>query len=105
MFVSYALHLLLLDSCYAVHINIVNKMKVYIERSNMQDEFIRFRNFVRLFTFVKLGTSDPLYVYSLFARWQHASPQSVKAHCSKSKYFASIKSQYACLLYVLMWND
>ena len=42
--VSYALHLLLLGCCYAVHINaIVNVMKVYIERATMQDELIRFR--------------------------------------------------------------
>ena len=39
--VSYVLHLLLLSSCYTVHIlRIVNIMEVYIERSNMQVESI-----------------------------------------------------------------
>ena len=54
------------------HNRIVNIMEVYIERSNMQVELIQLHkniDFIHV-TFAKLGTSDPLYVYSLFARWQ-----------------------------------
>ena len=38
--VSYALHLLILGSCYTAHKRIVNIMKVY---NNIQVELIRFR--------------------------------------------------------------
>ena len=39
--VGYALHLLILDSCYAhAHKRIVNRIKVYIEGSNMQVELV-----------------------------------------------------------------
>ena len=41
--VSYALHLLILGSCYTAHKGIVNIMKVYIKRNNIQVELIRFR--------------------------------------------------------------
>ena len=41
--VSYALHLLILGSCYTAHTCIVNIMKVYIKRNNIQVELIRFR--------------------------------------------------------------
>ena len=37
-----------LASCYAVHINALPIMEVYIERSNMQVELIRFRKKYRL---------------------------------------------------------
>ena len=40
--VSYALHLLILGSCYTAHKLIVNIVKVYIERNNIQVELIRF---------------------------------------------------------------
>ena len=41
--VSYALQLLILGSCYTAHKRIVNIMKVYIERNNIQVELVRFR--------------------------------------------------------------
>ena len=41
--VSYALHLLILGSCYTAHQRIVNIMKVYIKRNNIQVELMRFR--------------------------------------------------------------
>ena len=41
--VSYALHLLILGSCYIAHKRIVNIMKVYIKKNNIQVELIRFR--------------------------------------------------------------
>ena len=60
------------------HKCIVNIMKVYIERNNMQVELIRFRKKnVDFIHFYVCESSD--YVYSIFARLQHASPQ-----CSKS---------------------
>ena len=72
--VSYSLHLLLLGSCYAVHINTLSIiLKVYIERNNMQVELIRFRKKYRYFSRLRLLSEDfrnPSYVYSLFARWQ-----------------------------------
>ena len=40
--VSYVLHLLILGSCYTAHKRIVNIMKVYIKRNNIQVELIRF---------------------------------------------------------------
>ena len=40
---SYALHLRILGSCYTAHKCIVNIMKVYIKRNNIQVELIRFR--------------------------------------------------------------
>ena len=40
---SYVLHLLILGSCYTAHKCIVNVMKVYIKRNNIQVELIRFR--------------------------------------------------------------
>ena len=83
-------------SCYAKEC--VNIMKVYIKRNNMQVELIRFRKNI---DFIHVYVCE-LYVYSIFARWQHASP-----HSSKSQYFASVKRQYmyACCLHVLTWND
>ena len=59
------------------HKRIVNFMKVYIQRNNMQVELIRFRKKCRLYSRLRLRI-ERLYVYSIFARWQHASP-----HCSK----------------------
>ena len=47
--VSYALHLLILGSCYTAHKRIVNIMKVYIKRNNIQVESIGFRNNQRLY--------------------------------------------------------
>ena len=38
--VSYALHLLILSSCYTAHKRIGNIMKVYIKRNNIQVELI-----------------------------------------------------------------
>ena len=74
LIVSYSLHLLILGSCYVVHINaIVNIMKVYIERNNIQGELIRFWKKCRLYSRLLLRSErvpEPLYVYSLFARWQ-----------------------------------
>ena len=57
----------------------------------MPVDLIRFRKKYRLYL-----RFEELYVYSISARWQHAFP-----HCSKSKYFASIKRRYkyACCLH------
>ena len=55
------------------HKRIVNIMKVYIERNNIQVELIRFRKTCRLYSRLRLlveGVREPLYVYSLFARLQ-----------------------------------
>ena len=55
------------------HKRIVNIMKVYIERSNMQVELIRFHKKYRLYSRLHFRSEDfreRLYVYSLFARWQ-----------------------------------
>ena len=44
-----------------------------MERNNMQVELIRFRKKYRLYSRLRLRSEDfrdPLYVYSLFARWQ-----------------------------------
>ena len=49
---------------------IVNIMKVYIERNNIQVELIRFRKKYRLYSCLRLRgerVPEPLYVYSLFA--------------------------------------
>ena len=76
-----------LGSCYAVHIKrIVDIMKVYIERNNMQVELIRFRKKYRLYS--RLRRED-LYVCGLFATWQHAS-----RHCSKSLFCINKKTIY-----------
>ena len=53
------------------HKRIVNIMKVYIERSTMQVDLIRFRKKYRLYSRLRgERVPDPLYVYSLVARWQ-----------------------------------
>ena len=60
---------------HCAHNRIVNIMKVYIERNNMQVELMRFsENIVSIY----IDVCD-------FARWLHASPQSVQTHCSKSQ--------------------
>ena len=41
--VSYALHLLILGSCYTAHKRIVNILKVCIKRNNIHVELIRLR--------------------------------------------------------------
>ena len=58
------------------HKSIVNIMKVYIERNNMQVELIRVRRTYRLYSRLRLRSEDsrdPRNVYSLFARWQQLS--------------------------------
>ena len=50
---------------------IVNIKKVYIEKNNIEVELIRFRKDIALIhVYVCERVSDPLYVYSIFARWQ-----------------------------------
>ena len=50
-----------------------NIMKVYIERNNIQVELMRFRKKYRLYSHLRLRgdrVPEPLYVYSILARWQ-----------------------------------
>ena len=58
------------------HKGIVDILKVYIKKNNMQVELIRFGKNVYFIHVYICESSD--YVYSIFARCQHASP-----HCSK----------------------
>ena len=52
--VSYALHLLILGSCYTAHKRIVDIMKVYIKRNNSKVELIRLRKKYRLYSRLRL---------------------------------------------------
>ena len=54
------------------HKRIVNIMKVYIERYNMQVELVRFHYKYRLYSRLRLRSEefrDTRYVYSLLAGW------------------------------------
>ncbi len=56
------------------HKSVVNIMKEYIERNNMQVALLRFRKISRRYSRLRLGSEefpDQRYVYSLFAKWQH----------------------------------
>ena len=76
LFVSYPRFIqFALGSCYTMHINrnqrIVNIKKVYIEKNNIEVELLRFRKDIALIhVYVCERVSDPLYVYSIFVRWQ-----------------------------------
>ena len=64
---------LILGSCYTAHKRIVNIMKVYLKRNNTHVELMRFRLKYRLYSRLRLRgerAPKPLYVYSLFTRWQ-----------------------------------
>ena len=71
--VSYALNLLLLGSCYTAHERIVNIMKVYIKRNNMQIELIRFRKKYRLYSrlLLRIEKSNAIDVFTLGKSLQH----------------------------------
>ena len=63
------------------HKRSVNTMKVYIERNNIQVELIRFRKRYRLYSRLGLrseGVREPVYGYSLFARWQQRGAVQTK---------------------------
>ena len=63
------------------HKRIVNIMKVYIERNNIQVELIEFRKYWLYSRFRGEDFREPLYVYSLFARWQQlATNKLIRIH-------------------------
>ena len=66
------------------HKRIVNIMKVYIKRNNIQVELIRFLKKYRLYSYLRLRgerVPEPLYVYSMFAGWQQlAANKSITIH-------------------------
>ena len=68
------------------HKRIVNIIKLYIERNNMQVELIRFRRTYRLYSRIHLRRGDDFResrcVYSIFARWQSSSSFVSFTQCS-----------------------
>ena len=73
------------DPLRCPHKRIVTITKVYIARNNMQVQVTRFHKKYRLYSRLLLrseGALGPLYVYSLFARWQQLVTRKERnLHC------------------------